>query len=74
MMSLKDPEVEDLYLIAKKSCCDASIGSEQKDAIMILGEVARSGNEDAKSALQSLSREPFLHPLLREAIIAELHA
>jgi len=31
-----------------------------------------TGNKEAKSALQSLSRVPHLHPHLREMAVAEL--
>jgi hypothetical protein len=71
-MNFSDPEIEELYFVVRTPCCGVSIGDRQREAMILLGELSRTGNKEAKSALQSLSRAPHLHPHLREMASAEL--
>ena len=72
MLHIHDPKVESLYLIAKRACCDIGIECDQREAVLLLGGYARSGNKEANTALNMLFRAPYLHPLLREMIASEL--
>ncbi len=71
-MDFSDPKIEELYFIVRKPCCGVSVGEAQREAIVILGDLSRTGNKEAKSALQSLTRSPHLHPHLREMAVEEL--
>jgi len=71
-MDFTDPEIEEVYFIVRKTCCGVSVGEERREAIGFPGDLSRTGNKEAKSALQSLSRSPHLHPHLREMALAEL--
>jgi hypothetical protein len=71
-MDFRDPKIEALYLVVRKPCCGVSIGDQQREAVILLGGISRSGNEEARSALELLRRAPYLHPHLREMVTAEL--
>jgi hypothetical protein len=58
--------------VVRKSCCDVYIGGRHREAISLLGEISRSGNEEANSALKLLNRTPYLNPYLKEMATAEL--
>ncbi|MBP1928875.1 hypothetical protein J2741_001422 [Methanolinea mesophila] len=72
MENIRDQNIESLYLIAKRACCDIGIECEQREAVHLLGEIARQGNKEADTALHMLFRAPFLHPLLREMVASDL--
>ena len=72
LMDFSDPEIRRVYLIVRTPCCGVSVGEAQREAIVLLGDLSRAENKEAKSALQSLSRSPHLHPHLREMASAEL--
>jgi len=67
MHYFKDETVLHLYL-SVKDCNEPMINEIQRDAVDVLVEMARSGNEEAAIALRDLARAPQIHPLLREQI------
>ena len=71
-MDFRDPKINELYFIVRKSCCGVYIGDKHREAVSLLGEFSRSGNEEAKSALEMLKRAPYLNPYLKEMVAAEL--
>jgi hypothetical protein len=72
LMNFSDPEIEELYFVVRKPCCGVSVGEAQREAMILLGNLSKTGNKEAKSTLQSFSRSPHLHPNLREMASAEL--
>jgi hypothetical protein len=71
MPSFSDRQAAFLYAIARDPG-DGLIEHEQRVAMDSLGDLAMSGNPDAREALIRLLRAPDLHPLLREMAAAAL--
>ena len=69
MPSFSDRQAAFPYTIARNPG-DSLIGHEQRMAVESLGDLAMSGNQDAREALIRLLRTPDLHPLLREMAAA----
>jgi hypothetical protein len=70
MDNITDARVKFLFRIVNDGN-EPMLNDQQRTAIKILGDMARSGNESAMKALTELLRAPFIHPLLRETIDAE---
>ncbi|MDD1667015.1 MAG: hypothetical protein LUO96_00970 [Methanomicrobiales archaeon] len=71
MPSFSDRKAAFLYTVAR-SPGDSLIDHEQRVAVESLGDLAMSGNPDAREALLRHLRSPDLHPLLREMAMAAL--
>ncbi len=71
MHTFSDSQAAFLYTIARNPG-DSLIDHEQRVAVESLGDLAMSGNPEAREALIRLLRSPDLHPLLREMAAAAL--
>jgi hypothetical protein len=71
MMRTQETDMDVLCLIVKDGG-EIMINSDQRTAIDRLGELARSGDSRAFESLLDIQTWPWLHPHLREMVVAEL--